>query len=483
MSEKMSMGQVMDNQEFVKKFTSVKELQPPFIVKNQDSIKLFDEWKQVNDSWFNNVANVNANNSIMQYSYFQLERLSYQECASLYSDPIINKAITTLVNEMINQWGKVVLKDNNDDKNNKKQQKIIDQIEDLMDKFNFKTTLRDASIKALTFGGCFIYIDTTDKEIDKPLYFNHKTLSVKDKIKGFRIIEPWLIAPLKVNTSNPILEDYMKPESWAASMTGSIHGSRIIPITFYPSTDMLKPMYNYLGISMTQFMKDHVKCAETIRQSLADMFLRFRLIAIKTNLAKVDPQEAVDRVKVINQQANNLGGLILAEDEDLVETATSLSGLEGIQAQAFENMVISSRLPAVKLLGISPSGFNSTGDFDLQNYYDEVMGYQNVVLKPIIEKIIELFKLSLSENEYIYNFEFNPLEKMTLEKEAELTDKKIQGYLNLLSSGILTEEQVFDQLKIEGLIDSSFKFDDDLLDDEGDEDGENKDEKENPKEA
>lgn len=479
MNEKPSMSQVMDNHEFIKKFATIKELEPPFIVKNKDSIKLFDEWKKVNDSWFNNVANVNANNSIMQYSNFQLERLSYQECAALYSDPIINKAITTLVNEMINQWGKVIFKNNNDnDNDDDKKEKIIGEIEELLEKFNFKNTLREASIKALTFGGCFIYIDTNDNEINKPLYYNHKTLSVKDKIVGFRVIEPWLIAPLQVNTSDPIKENYMKPESWAASITGSIHGSRIIPLTFYPSMDMLKPMYNYLGISMTQFMKDHVKCAETIRQSLADMFLRFRLIAIKTNLAKVDPQEAVDRVKVINQQANNLGGLILAEDEDLVETATSLSGLEGIQAQAFENMVISSRLPAVKLLGISPSGFNSTGDFDLQNYYDEVMGYQNVILKPIVEKIIEIFKLSLSETENIFLFEFNPLEKMTLEKEAEMTDKKIQGYLSLLSSGILTEEQVFNQLKNEGLIDSSFKFEDDLMDDEDENEVEEKDLKE-----
>lgn len=473
---KTSMSRVMDNQDFIKSF-KVSDLNPPFIVKNVDSIKVFDEWKKTNDSWFNNVANVNANNSIMQYSNFELERLSYQECAALYSDPIINKAITTLVNEMINQWGKVTFKTEKNEKQSQKE-KMIKEIEALLEKFNFKNVLREASIKALTFGGVFIYIDTKDKEIDKPLYYNHKTLSLADKIKGFRIIEPWLIAPLKVNTSNPISEDYMKPESWAASMTGSIHGSRIIPLTFYPSMDMLKPMYNYLGISMTQFMKDHVKCAETIRQSLADMFLRFRLIAIKTNLAKVDPQEAVDRVKVINQQANNLGGLILAEDEDLVETATSLSGLEGIQAQAFENMVIASRLPAVKLLGISPSGFNSTGDFDLQNYYDEVMGYQNVVLKPIVDKIVELFKLSIEDTEDIYNFEFNPLEKMTLEKEAELTDKKIQGYLSLLSSGILSEEQVFNQLKTEGLIDSSFKFEDDLMDDEDDESQE-----ENPKKA
>lgn len=455
---KKSMLQIMkDESSTMNDYFRFEDVNPPFLVDNSESKNFFKNYMRVLDSWSNSVANVNTGNSIMRYSEFEVQRLSYQECAALYSDPVINKAITVIVNEMLNKWGKVVL-NSEKSKNEKENREIIKHVESELIRLDVKNVAKKFLTTALTFGGSFVYLNFGPDSPETPLYLNYTHLRSRN-LNSIKSIEPWLIGPLEVNTSNPLEDSYMNPRFWSVSSQGKISSDRIIPVTFYQSTDLFKPMYNFLGISLCQFMKDHVKCAEIIRQSLADMFLRFRNVIIKSNLAKVDPQEAVDRVKVINSQSNNLGGIILATDEEYIENVTSLSGLDNIQAQSFENMVISSRLPATKLLGISPSGFNSTGDFDLNNYYDEISGYQHNVLKPVLDQIIEIIVLSKYDTDLKFSFEFNPLEKMNDLQLSDLSQKKIDSVMNLYNNGILNDEQVFEQLQKEGLIDSEFKFD------------------------
>ena len=58
-------------------------------------------------SGVNNVANVNANNSIARYSDFVVDRLNYSECATLSTDSIINNAISKYANEILRRGGKI----------------------------------------------------------------------------------------------------------------------------------------------------------------------------------------------------------------------------------------------------------------------------------------------------------------------------------------------------------------------------------------
>ena len=83
------------------------EINKPYTFENDVCDSIFNEWKsQVMDEWYNNVASVNANNSIMQHSNFILERLTYAECASLFTDSIINNAIGKIVDDIFSRGGK-----------------------------------------------------------------------------------------------------------------------------------------------------------------------------------------------------------------------------------------------------------------------------------------------------------------------------------------------------------------------------------------
>lgn len=431
------------------------DLSAPFKFNDEKCEATYNSWlERFSDEWSNNVANINAGNSIAQYSDFMAQRLNYSECAFLATDSIINNAITKYSNEILRRGGKIEL----DIEDKEAQARIEKLLNDRLDELGFWDILREAIETSLIYGGALIFLDTfSADDLNEPLYLKKEILS-QNKLKGFRVVPPYLIGASEVETSNPLSYDYMKPKKWFISGNGVVDSSRFLSLVIFEAPTLLKPLYNFLGISIAQFMKNYVASADIARQSLSDIFLRFKTDAIKSDLIKINPNEAKERALSINRQRNNLGILIMTKDEELVQTITPLSGLDKLIAQFQENIAVSARMPAVKLLGLTPSGFNATGDFDLYSYYDEVMSLQNSIIKPLIEKVLKIISLELNLD-IIPRYEFeiieksNELEKITAKNaEADFVSKTI-------ADGILTSEQGFNHLKGLGAIDSTLEYD------------------------
>ena len=425
----------------------------PFLVEVQDDAparKALDEWR-------NEVANTNINNSIMQWSAYAQERLGYAECAQLFTDTIINKAIMTIAKDCIGKRGVFHIKDKIDGET---ENEIISELESNLDSLDFWRKEKILIERSLTFGGAFLFLDSNTEDYSDEYRARFEFVKAAP-IRDLKIIEPWLVAPYEVNTANPLNRDYMRPNKWHVSGAGAVHSSRFLPLVFFEATDLYKPIFNFLGVSLTQFMKDYVKNAETIRQALADLFLRFRTQIIKSGLLTTNAQEALDRATANNKMMNNLGVLLLTENEEWIESITPIAGLDKIQAQAYENLAVSARMPAVKLLGLTPSGFNATGDFDLKNYYDEIQGYQNGVLKPQILKVAQMVLWGLGYN-YTLDFEFTPIAQESAREAAERENLLADKIAKLIQNQIIEPEQAFTIAQDDGLIPQNQSFSDEI---------------------
>lgn len=431
----------------------------------------FDKWqKRFTDEWVNPIANIGVGNSITQYTMWINKRISYAECAFLANDSIINNAISKITNEIFRKGGKIVLENQEQDF----ETEFIKKLEKRIDKLKFFDTLHKAVMTTLTYGGALIYIDTNigqNSTLADPIYFK-KDFITSETITNLRVIEPYLCGAVDVNSSNPLNVDFMQPNKWYISGAGVVDKTRLVNLSFFNAPDMLKPLYNYFGISLPQFMKDFVKIADGARQALGDIFTRFRTTILKTDLSKISAQEAMDRVGAINKLRNNLGTLLLTSDEEYVESITNLTNLDKLLAQMQENIAVSARMPAVKLLGLTPGGFNATGDFDLKSYYDEVMSYQNSIVKPIIEKFLHIFALELGFDLYPkYEFENLNAENALNQAQINATESQVVG--NLIQGGIITQEQGFNYLQGKKIIDKGETFDDSADDFAGEFDFEN----------
>lgn len=419
--------------------------------------KVYDTWlNRFSDNWSNSIANINANNALGQYSEFILNRLSYAECAFLAGDSIINNAITKYENEIFRRGGNIII--NNID-NTTEADTIRKKLEQKIKELDLISILGEAVRTTLTFGGALIFIDVNADDLSAPLYDKAKILS-QNTIKGLRVIPPYLCGASEVETANPLNADFMKPKKWYVSgNAGVIDTSRVIPLTIFESPTLIKPLFNFFGISLTQFMKNYVASADIARQSLSDMLLRFRSEIIKSDLIKINPSEAIARAKAINKQKNNQALMLLTKDEEYIQSITPLSGLDKLIAQLQENVAVSARMPSVKLLGLTPSGFNATGDFDLASYYDEIMSLQNSKIKPIIEKILNLLVKSLGWENILVSYEFNTLEKASDLDKAQAKNLEMDFISKAIQNGILTSEQGFMYLKEKGILNDSLTYD------------------------
>ena len=395
-------------------------------------------------SWQNYAASIGINNSLAQYSSHVLNRLSYQECANLATDSMISKAIDVITREIFKSGGKWI--DTHLD---------IDNFEMILNSLDFYNKITLAVQRALEYGGAFIYINTDDTDLSLPLYINEKTAK-NNKITGLTVIEPWQVAPIKVNSFNPLRENYMQPDLWwVLGAGGAVHKSRLIPIIFYSVPDLIKPLYNYLGLPLSFYMKNYVSNADTVRQSISDLVLRFRTKIIKTTAQKIADPQTQARVKYMNATSNNLATLLLAKDEEWIETVTSLSGMDNLLSQMYELMTASTRgIPVTKLLGLSPRGFNATGEYDENNFYDVIDGYAKSVVVPLMEKVAEYilcFKIGVLRQP---KYEFKPRKQVTQKEQAEINNLKADYISKLIMSGVVTGKDA-----IKAINEDNFKFD------------------------
>lgn len=395
-------------------------------------------------NWQNYAASIGVNNSLQQYSKHILNRLSYQECANLATDSMISKAIDVIMREIFKSGGKWVL--SHIDSQN---------FEMILNSLDFYNKIRLAVQKSLEYGGAFIYINTDDVNLNLPLYLNEKTVGIS-KITNLTVLEPWQVAPIQVNSFNPLKENYMNPDLWwVLGAATSVHRTRLIPVVFYSVPDLIKPMYNYLGLPLSYYMKNYVSNADTVRQSVSDLILRFRTKIIKTTAQKIADPQTQARVKYMNATSNNLATLLLAKDEEWIESSTSLSGMDNLLSQMYELMTASTRgIPVTKLLGLSPRGFNATGEYDENNFYDVIDGYAKTVVIPLMEKIakyILCFKAGILND---VKYEFNPRKQIHPKEQAEIYNLKADYLSKLIMSGVLTGKDA-----IRAINEDNFKFD------------------------
>lgn len=397
------------------------------------------------NTWVNEVASINANNSITQYTTYVTGRMSWQECGYLSTDTLISKAINVLTNEIFKEGGDWLFKDEEAEHQERFQKEWV--------RLKGDDIVRAGVIKALQFGTAYVYIDMLDSDKTNPLVTTIKETCRKDFLRSLTTIEPYLMAPVSVNTQSPLYDNYMKPQRWwLQGASSGIDYTRFIPITFFEVANMLKPMFNYAGLPLAYFMKSYVKTAESTRHSIADLVMRFRTNYIKTSPDKLnDAEDLKSRVMYMNSMANNFSTILMSEDEELVQITTPVRDLQDIQCNMYELVAASCGIPITKFLGLAPQGMNATGEYDMNNFYDTIAGYQRNIVKPIFDRIADIIcHFSLGVNikpEYV----FKPINRLTLLERADLDSRNLDNIQKAIDTGLCVEEDVLRALKYDGV--------------------------------
>ncbi|WP_370470124.1 DUF1073 domain-containing protein [Snodgrassella alvi] len=349
--------------------------------------------------------------------------------------------------EMTRTWGEVKVANDGDDKTyDDKLRRIEARMKDL----NVRDLMRRHIENEMIFGRSqlFIKIKGHESKKDIPLLMNSVALG-KGCLKELVLVEPIWTTPSFYNANDATAPDFFKPSKWFV-MGEEVHNDRLLTLVMRPVPDMLKPAYNFGGISMLQLMQPYVERWQRTVDSVSDLIHSFSLTGIKTDMSNTlaggedGVTQLLLRSKLFAQLRGNQNLMLLDKDaEEFFQFNTPLSTLDNLLQKAQEQMAAPSRTPLVKLLGITPSGLNASSDGEIQVYHEYISGMQESYLLPQLTTVLKLIQLDLfGEIDPQIVFTFNPLEQLNDEQMANTDKVKAERDSAFINAGVLSQEEV-----------------------------------------
>ena len=239
----------------------------------------------------------------------------------------------------------------------------------------------------------------------------------------------------------------------------NIHHSRVLRFIGreLPRTETVRE--NYWGASELEHIWDELQKRSAASANIAQLIFQANITTLKMgdlggNLAAGSDRmrESVLRALQNENRLRTSYGLQVMSADDAMETHSySFAGLSDIYESFMMDMAGAAEIPATKLFGRSPQGFNSTGESDLRNYYDMIAQSQERSLRPALEKLLPVMAVScwgyVPEDLEIV---FEPVMTTSPAERAELVSKLSADVIEAYKCGLLGREEALAELKSRG---------------------------------
>lgn len=164
-------------------------------------------------------------------------------------------------------------------------------------------------------------------------------------------------------------------------------------------------------------------------------------------------QKVIRRMDLIDYSRRLNGTVAIDKEDEYALHNIPLSGLTDIIQEMEQALCAYTGYPFTVLMGRSPAGMNSTGQSDMQIYYDKVQRYQKRKVRPALEYIIKLIQLAQEGPTHGKELEkwsikfnalqpLNDLEQANVEKvQAEVKSAIVKLVFDLIDNQMLDETQ------------------------------------------
>lgn len=368
----------------------------------------------------------------------------YAFLCGLTQNGLIRSGVEMRAKEMTRKWGTLTATGEADER--------IETLTRELERFKIQDLFRRIAEQCGFLGGCLLYIDFDETLGDTatPVPLDAKSIQ-KGYVKGFKIIDPWVCYPGIYNSTNPLADDYFKPSVWYVQGV-PVSSTRIIRFAENELPDMIKPAYNFFGLSLSQKVLDAVAHFTRNRESASKLLEKVSLVVLKTNMENIlsgsTDADLSARLSYFAQNRDFNGvAAIDKESEDLVIFNNTLSGIVDIVRQSMEYVAAMFNEPATKLWGISPAGMNATGESDMKNHYDNIASLQEQLFRPGLEKVLQLLQLnSFGDIDSNIKFQFKPLSDEADRSLAEVNKMKAETCAIYEEMGAIGAQEVRDAL-------------------------------------
>lgn len=369
--------------------------------------------------------------------------LGYPLLSNIAQDPLIRAGIETIADDMTRKFINLTSKGDID------LSAKISELESDLQKFRVKSIFNQAISMCGYQGGCLVYIDVgplDDDEKKTPLFLDSFTFK-KGMLRGFKVIEPINIYPGIYDTLDPTSEDYFNPETWFI-LGKEYHKSRFLYFAQNEVPLILKPLYNFFGISLAQQVLEYVQNFTENRRSAQRLLNKFSMTVWRTDMSAFlnngSCESLVQRVKFANSQRSNDGMFLLdKEREELEQINTPLAGVTDIVSMSLDLAPVILGISKDKYFGDLPKGLNASSEGTNRIYYDKIHSLNEKISYDAVEKVLKILQLNLyGEIDSNISFEFAPLWEMDERERAEINKINADTAAIYVDRGSLSNTEV-----------------------------------------
>lgn len=257
--------------------------------------------------------------------------------------------------------------------------------------------------------------------------------------EGFAVVDPvWLTNEFdEESCEDPLSVHYYEP-TWVRTNMKKIHRSWYIRVVNTEVPDILKPTYYFGGLSLCQMLYERVWCADKLANEAPLLAMTKRLLIADGNLEQMiqDPRHANLFFKAINYFRDNWSVFVKKPSSNVTQLDTALSDLAPLTMTEYQLAASIAQIPVTKLLKNVPTGLQSTGDYEWDDYAQGLIGIQTNDYEPLLKRHYELYIHSFypDRKDIELAIVWNPIDVPKNNEIIQMSSTAIQGATNLLAN-------------------------------------------------
>lgn len=335
--------------------------------------------------------------------------------------------------------------------------KLVKQIRELDKKYRVRKNMEEFIRFGRVFGVRILFFKVESNDpgyYEKPFNIDGIT---PNSFKGIVQVDPYWCIPMMdgPDASDPASEHFYEPTWWTINGK-KYHRSHLCIFRNSPPADILKPMYQYGGIPVPQKILERVYAAERTANEAPQLAMTKRSLVWSTDVAKL----LTNQTKFAEHMSNwvtardNYGVKLVDDGDTMTQLDTALADLDVTIMTQYQLVASGGNVPAVKLLGTTPKGFNSTGEYEEASYHEELEAiqandltdlldrYHAILLRSEIEPGRSLLAGTLS-----LSIDWNPVDSPTAKEYAEINKIKAETDNALVTAGAIDGMDIRNRIK------------------------------------
>ena len=382
--------------------------------------------------------------------FFTHTFIGWQACALLYENAYIKKACEIPARDAVAVDYKLQYENGDDDNNStdgKEEQEILNKLKKISDKeMLIKDICRNADIFRKVYGQILV-VPTFNVDMTKVMEKPYSPSKIKKgTYTGMTLIQPfWVTYQMSADgIMNPQMSGYYEPEYYVINGSQKIHKSWIVKLITGVCPDILKPVYYYGGIPLTQQIFERVFCAEKTANEAPKLALTKRLLIVDGNVndMSANPEIAYNALQSVLEVRDNMGVMVKNPGDQVQQIDTSLTDMDALIMTQFQLVAAIAEMPVTKLMKTQLKGLSNSGDYEMKDYAQSLVEIQENVFNRILERHYQILSMSeYGEDKGIIPV-WNKIDTPTELEQAQIETQQAQTDSTYIASGVVSAEEV-----------------------------------------